>query len=93
MDGSDDYVDIECEGGTWKDNNDAHLHVPGTPTETFQKRKNRSRSPSRHKDVNNMRHSASNASIDSALGKNDIEDLSDSESESEWQENNKGTHL
>ncbi|CAB3988947.1 Phosphatidylinositol 3,4,5-trisphosphate 3-phosphatase and dual-specificity phosphatase PTEN [Paramuricea clavata] len=95
MDGSDDYVDIECEGGTWKDNNDAHLRLPapGTPTETFQRRKNRSRSPSRHKDVNNMKHSASNASIDSALGRNDIEDLSDSESESEWQENNKGKQV
>jgi hypothetical protein len=80
--------DTEGEERTWKNN--THLDVPGTPTETFRQRKNRSKSPTRSK--NNMKHSASNASIDSVL-KNENEDLSETESESEWHENNKVTNL
>ena len=85
-------VDAGCKGMENRDDN-GHtlLRVPGTPSETFQRRKNRSKSPSgRNKSNNNMKHSASNASIDSVLGKNEVEDLSDSESESEWQDNNRG---
>ena len=80
--------DTEGEEGAWKNNR--HLNVPGTPTETFRQRKNRSKSPTG--DKNNMKHSASSASIDSVL-KNENEDLSETESESEWHENNKGTNF
>ena len=84
-------VDAGCEGMENRDNGHTLLRVPGTPSETFQRRKNRSKSPSgRNKSNNNMKHSASNASIDSVLGKNEVEDLSDSESESEWQDSNRG---
>ena len=84
---------MECdetdgEDRTWKNN--THLDVPGTPTETFRQRKHKPRSPT--SDKNSMRHSASNASIDLVL-KNENEDLSETESESEWNENNKGRNF
>ena len=83
-----------CDGVENKNSNgDTHLRVPGTPTETFQRRKHRSKSPSRQSKTNSMKHSASNASIDSVLGRNEVEDLSETESESEWQDNNRATHF
>ena len=87
-------MDVVCDGVGNKDSNgDTHLRVPGTPTETFKRPKHRSKSPSRHSKTNSMKHSASNASIDSVLGRNEVEDLSETESESEWQDNNRPTHF
>ncbi len=79
--------DIQCEVEAREDNGRAPLNVPGTPTETFRTRKNRSRSPSGNR--NNMNHSASNVSLDSAL-RND-NNMSETDSESEWQD--KATQL
>lgn len=84
-------VDIECEDVTCEGEDAVHTHlaVPGTPTETFSRRKKRSKSP----DKRNMKHSTSSVSIDSGQGKTDTDDLSDTDDESEWNENSRGTHF
>lgn len=71
---------------------DESVVVPGTPSATFSRCKNNARSPS-PSGQKGISHSTSTVSIDSFLGKNDIDDLSETDDESEWQENAKATHF